>query len=509
MRAGARRAAHSRTGCRAQTAAGQIAVDTAHASRRDAAARRPGAGRGGQCRQLGAGHRCASTTRRPARVDVGVRRRRAVAQPEQLSASPGRLRQREIARRSSPRTTSCAQRRAAPARQASRTATDIARLAVQVPAPGRVDGCRCGPAGCRRQPDPEQAASVPVTLRYDPEPPQLAFEQPPASRPDARVSVQVTDKVSGLADGSIEISRAGSTRWQALPTQHDGTRLVDANRRRRDCPPGDYVLRATAHDQARQPGLDERSGSTASRWRSRCRCASPRRCRRASRASGSYQPHGSPPRQAPPRPPARHRRSRRAAACAFGQHVQVAGRLANRDGQRSRRRRRAGALARSPRRRNNSSASCTPTPTAAYTLHGARPARAAPCASRTRAHRRILPAQARDPAARRRRRARCASAGGACCNGQAVTFSGHVRTLPLPAGGKLLQLEVRLSHRWQTFRTTRTDASRTLGDPLPLQAAPRRAALPLPRRAARARPATHSTPGSSQRSAYASEGDDR
>jgi hypothetical protein len=44
-------------------------------------------------------------------------------------------------------------------------------------------------------------------------------------------------------------------------------------------------------------------------------------------------------------------------------------------------------------------------------------------------------------------------------NGQAVTFGGRVLTLPVPAGGKLVELQVRLSGRWQTFRTARTDAS--------------------------------------------------
>ena len=42
-------------------------------------------------------------------------------------------------------------------------------------------------------------------------------------------------------------------------------------------------------------------------------------------------------------------------------------------------------------------------------------------------------------------------------NGQAVTFGGRVRSLPTPPGGKLVELQVRLSGRWQTFRTTRTD----------------------------------------------------
>ena len=66
-------------------------------------------------------------------------------------------------------------------------------------------------------------------------------------------------------------------------------------------------------------------------------------------------------------------------------------------------------------------------------------------------------------------------------NGQAVTFRGRLRTMPVPPGGKLVELQVRLSGRWQTFRTTRTDQDGALGDPLPLQADARRAALSLPR----------------------------
>jgi 5-hydroxyisourate hydrolase-like protein (transthyretin family) len=43
-------------------------------------------------------------------------------------------------------------------------------------------------------------------------------------------------------------------------------------------------------------------------------------------------------------------------------------------------------------------------------------------------------------------------------NGQAVTFAGRVRGLPVPAGGKLVEVQVVLSGHWQTFRTTHSDA---------------------------------------------------
>ncbi len=42
-------------------------------------------------------------------------------------------------------------------------------------------------------------------------------------------------------------------------------------------------------------------------------------------------------------------------------------------------------------------------------------------------------------------------------NGQAVTFTGPVRTLPTPPGGKLVEMQVRLPGRWETFRTIRSD----------------------------------------------------
>ena len=44
-------------------------------------------------------------------------------------------------------------------------------------------------------------------------------------------------------------------------------------------------------------------------------------------------------------------------------------------------------------------------------------------------------------------------------NGQTVTFSGPVSTLPTPQGGKLIELQVRLPGRWETFQTIRTNES--------------------------------------------------
>jgi hypothetical protein len=42
-------------------------------------------------------------------------------------------------------------------------------------------------------------------------------------------------------------------------------------------------------------------------------------------------------------------------------------------------------------------------------------------------------------------------------NGQSVTFGGRVQGRPLPALGKLLELQVLLPGEWETFRTIRSE----------------------------------------------------
>lgn len=130
--------------------------------------------------------------------------------------------------------------------QDEKTGDGIASVPIAVPGAGEwtVSLWRRDAAG---NADPV-TASDPVTLRYDPEPPQVAFDALSGSDPTL-VSAPVVDKVSGLADGRIEISAAGSSTWQTLDTHADGSRLVaridDAS-----LPASSYLLRATAHDQA-------------------------------------------------------------------------------------------------------------------------------------------------------------------------------------------------------------------------------------------------------------------
>ena len=331
-----------------------------------------------------------------------------------------------------------------------RDGADISSFGVQVPAPGEwtVSLWRRDAAGNQTQ----DAASVPVTLRYDPEPPQLGFEQSPAADPTL-VSVQVTDKVSGLADGSIEISQAGSGVWQTLETHKDGSRLV-ARIDDAAMPAGNYELRATAHDQANN------EASTTQRLDGqpmtltlplRIPAAIKVGVARKRTVIRTIRRHGK-----------RHRVRRHVtvlmprAHVPFGRRVQIIGRLANRDGQGI-----AGAEVRvlsqvesAPEQlvavlqtdaAGNYSYTATGSSTRTLRFVYTGTALTLPTQGDVRL---VVPAMSSLRVSRHR-----------VLNGQSVAFTGTVRSLPVPPGGKLVELQVRLSGRWQTFRTVRTDAA--------------------------------------------------
>jgi hypothetical protein len=332
--------------------------------------------------------------------------------------------------------------------QAAQTAPDIQRLPVQVPGPGRwtVSLWRQDAAG-----NADQAAeSVPVTLRYDPEPPQVAFEPPTASDPTL-VSAQVTDQVSGLADGVIEISQAGSNIWQTLSTQKDGSRLV-ARIDDVSLPAGSYVLRATAHDQA-----GNEASTTQRLDGQQMAVVLPLRITSVMRVGVARQ-------RVKRRTVRRHGRRRIVqrrvtvvrpnAVVGLGRRVKINGWLTNRDGQGV-----AGADV-----QVLASSAVMPEQLVGVVQSDAMGRfsyTAAGTASRTlrfvyRGSPLMLPAQGQVaivvPAATSLRVSRRR-----VLNGQSVMFRGRIESLPLPAGGKLIQLEVRLPGRWQTFRTARTD----------------------------------------------------
>ncbi|MGD9734930.1 MAG: hypothetical protein AB7V58_04880 [Solirubrobacterales bacterium] len=115
-----------------------------------------------------------------------------------------------------------------------------------VPAPGEweIQMWRQDAAGNQK---PENA-SIPVRLRFDPEPPQIGFEPISASDPTL-VSLKATDALSGVGGAEIALSRVGSGVWQTLQGtmagEHLTARIEDAS-----LAPGEYELRGTAHDVA-------------------------------------------------------------------------------------------------------------------------------------------------------------------------------------------------------------------------------------------------------------------
>ncbi|HET6867166.1 MAG TPA: carboxypeptidase-like regulatory domain-containing protein [Solirubrobacteraceae bacterium] len=332
--------------------------------------------------------------------------------------------------------------------QGQQAGDGIATLPIQVPGAGvwTVSLWRRDAAG---NADPA-TASDPVTLRYDPEPPQVAFDAPSASDPTL-ISAPVTDKISGLADGAIEISAVGSNTWQTLDTHVDGSRLVaridDAS-----LPAGNYVLRATAHDQAKN------ESSTTTRADGQPMAVTlPLRIASSLQAGVAHtrvvkrvvRRHGK-------RRTVRRRVTelRPRGVIRLGRQIQITGRLTNRDGQGI-----GGAdvqvFATSDGGAEQLVGDVHTDASGAYTYTAAgsvsRTLRFAyagsplilPAQSTVRL---VVPAVSTLRVSRRR-----------VLNGERVMFSGQVKSTPIPAGGKLIQLEVLLSGGWQTFRTARTD----------------------------------------------------
>lgn len=328
------------------------------------------------------------------------------------------------------------------------TGLNISRFGLTVPEPGEwtLSVWRRDAAGNEASHDP----SVPITLRYDPEPPQLAFEPSSASDPTL-VGVRVTDRVSGLAQGAIELSRDGSGTWQALATQTQGGRLI-ARIDDAAVPAGTYTLRARAADQAGN------EGSTSLRVDGQPMVVTlPLRIISMMRAGVEH-------RKTVRRKVRRHGKvrhvSRRitvlrpAGRVEFGKQAQIAGQLANRDGQGI-----AGAVV-----HVYSSTETSPEQlvgTLQTDTHGRYRYTATGTSTRTlrlvyAGSPLVLPAQRQVkllvPAASSLRVSRKR-----VLNGQSVRFTGRLRALPIPAAGKLVELQVRLSGRWQTFRTSRSD----------------------------------------------------
>ena len=343
----------------------------------------------------------------------------------------------------------------------TRGGASIARFDnLTVPAPGEWELrlWREDAAG-NQQPD---NASAPVKLRFDPEPPQLGFE----ARSDAdptRVSVQVTDPLSGLGGGEVEISRAGSGTWQALPTSQENshlmTRIDDAA-----LPAGEYELRATAHDQAGNlASTTQRLDGQPMKVKLPLRIASSvqagaiekKRVRKTVHHGGKS-----------------HKVTRTITVLSphtkvgFGHHVRLAGTLVDGSGNPV-----SGETVQVYSRPPEGDEALVATLTTgdgghfdyALDAKASQSLRFVYGGTATR-----LPAEdevallvtGRSTFSVNRQR---------ILNGQSVVFSGRVQGRPLPEAGKLIELQVRLSDEWSTFRTIRTKADGSWRIPYPFE----------------------------------------
>jgi YD repeat-containing protein len=274
-------------------------------------------------------------------------------------------------------------------------------------------------------------------LRYDPEPPKLAFESADPADPTL-IAARATDALSGISGGGIDIAPAGTAAWQSLPTARDDGRLV-ARIDDAALPAGTYLVRAHVTDRAGNQTTQDRRGdgqlvvvTLPLRKPASIDAGFERTVRRPGRRRGTRVV------------------LRPAARVPYEQRAAVAGRLATNDG-------RAitgaaiqllaaeqvvdtattdangrfrisvvGTQSQDLRLAYSGSSQALPTQT---TLKLRVPAATSARVSRSRVR-----------------------------NGQAITFRGRVRGLPVPAAGKLVEVQVRFTDRWQTFRTTRSDA---------------------------------------------------
>jgi hypothetical protein len=295
-----------------------------------------------------------------------------------------------------------------------------------------------------------QNASVPVRLRFDPEPPEVGFA-PISAQDPTRIVAHVGDKVSGVVGGEVELSRVGSGVWQSLPTQLQGEEMV-ARIEDASLPAGDYQFRAVATDRAGNEGtseafLDGRPMTVMLPLRVSTALSAGVLAHRVQKKI--IHRHGH-------RRVIRHKVSELVpeTTVGFGAKTEFSGRLLDKAGNPV-----AGASvavlqmvseeaeaqvatlttaadggftydapAESSRRLRfvyGGTATTLPTEAAAEVLvHGTGTLKVKP---------------------------------GHVLNGGSVTFTGKVKGRPLPANGKLVELEVRLSDEWSTFRTIRSD----------------------------------------------------
>jgi hypothetical protein len=319
-----------------------------------------------------------------------------------------------------------------------RSEAGIQRLPrVSLPAPGdyRLYVWLEDAAGNQR----EANAAVSVPVRFDPEPPEIAFLPLDPTDP-LRVSVNAVDRHSGLARGEIEMRSSGSQTWHGIPTEQEGTQLVgyvDDEQFRR----GLYEFRAHAEDHAgNEVSTRTRTDGAAATIRLPARIDTRLAVgvlRKPSRRLGGEDRHFDSDVRAD-----------------YGLRLRLAGRLANADGQPI-----EGATVEALEMR----ADGTHVPIGLATSR--RNGRFHYIVRATR-NRRLLfhyLGSRRIGAARAQFRLRVRAMSSidvsrdTVRNGQSVIFTGRVTSRPVPPGGKLIEMQAHFRGKWRTFSTVRTD----------------------------------------------------
>ena len=297
----------------------------------------------------------------------------------------------------------------------------------------------------------EASAVLAASLRFDAEPPQLAFEPMDPADP-LRVVVNAVDRHSGVARGEIEMRAADTTTWHGLATDREGSLLVahvDDERFRK----GAYEFRAHAVDQAgNEASTGRRADGSAATLRlparidTRLAIGVPRTIvrRRVERRNGRRR--------------LVRRRIRRLDSNVIARHgraIRLSGFLTNADGQPI-----DGATIEALERELDGGVvpvGLATTGTDGKFHYVVRATRNREILFRYGGSRRIgsatsdftllVPASTTIDPDRRR-----------LLNGQQVLFAGRVITRPLPSNGKLVEMQAYFRGRWRTFSTVRAGA---------------------------------------------------
>lgn len=287
-----------------------------------------------------------------------------------------------------------------------------------------------------------------VVLRFDNEPPSLAF-RPLDPEDPTRLRVQATDRSSGIARAAIELQRRGESTWRSLDAGlEDGGFAVTLDDE--SLPEGSYAVRARAVDHAGNERTTERfaNGDPAGialpvRVRTQLAVGQPKRVRIKKRPKGSNRRYRT--------------KLISRARVPFGRSVRLQGRLTT-PGQNplpgtaiqvfeqvevpGLAGRQIGTVTTSRTGRFSFRLPKGPSRIVRFRYDGTRTIRGG-----------TGQVDIRVPAS-----TSFSVRPGRVVNGQVVTFSGRLRGGAIPAQGKLIALQAFTRGRWRPFATVRADA---------------------------------------------------